>query len=127
MPVTHEIVKSKRLIVVTVDGEFSFAEIRQNRDKMLNNPDFDQSFNMLWDTTRATKTTLSSEEIRQLAQSRVMGKSSRVAFVAPLEAVFGMLRMYEIYYSFFENPAQTRSFKDRSEALEWLNQTGSTD
>lgn len=122
MPITLQIDKSRCLIIHTVEGEFTLADVEQNRTSMLNDPDFDPSFDLLWDATMGTSTNLTSDQLVHLARSRVMDKTSRIAFVAPQTLVFGMARMFETYYSMVDNPAETRVFKNRTEALEWLSE-----
>lgn len=40
-------------------------------------------------------------------------------------AVFGIARMFEIFNSMRPDPAQTRVFRDVTEALAWLSQANS--
>lgn len=121
MPVRCKISKSRRLITQIGEGVVTIAEIQRNREALLKHPDFDPSFDMLWDATKAASIEASGKQMAALAQGRVLLQTSRVAFVAPQSEVFGMARMFEIYNSMREDPAQTRVFRDISEALEWLN------
>jgi len=98
---------------------------------MFADPDFDPSFDMLWDARMATAIDLSSNQVVFFAQNPMLHKGSRLAFVAPESHVFGVLRMFEIYYSMIANPARTHVFREMSDAVDWLNQpaekgTGST-
>ncbi len=120
MPVEYKIDLQKKLITQTVWGETSFSDLQNNREKMRKDPDFDPSFSLLWDGTKVVSLAISSDEIRTLSQNQVYLHTSRVAFVAPQNLVFGLARMFEAYYSMHDNPARTRVFRHRADALEWL-------
>lgn len=122
MPVRREIDKSRRLITQIAEGNVTFSEIQENRKSMLKDPDFDPSFDMLWDGRMATSVNLSGAQVRVLAESRLLHNTSRVAFVTPESTVFGVARMFETYYSMIDNPARTCVFRDLAQALEWLQQ-----
>lgn len=89
---------------------------------MFSDRDFDPSFDMLWDARLATAIDLSSNQVVYFAQNPMLHQASRVAFVAAESHVFGVLRMFEIYYSMIASPAQTHVFRNLPDALEWLNQ-----
>jgi len=131
MPLKVEIDRSRRLIIKTAEGEVSFSDVQQSCEQMFADPDFDPSFDMLWDARMATAIDLSSNQVVFFAQNPMLHKGSRLAFVAPESHVFGVLRMFEIYYSMIANPARTYVFRKMSDAVDWLNQpaekgTGST-
>lgn len=83
---------------------------------MRNHPDFDPSFYDLG-CLGGNKTAVSGDEIIFFAENRILSKNSRVAFVAPENYVFGLLRMFE----FIDQAAQTQASRDRAEALGWLD------
>lgn len=127
MPVSREIDKSRRLITLSFAGEISFRDIQQSRESMLNDPEFDSSFDLLWDATLITSINLSINQAFLLAQLRVMSKTSRVVFVAPWRPVYGVVETFETYSSMVDDPPQTRAFRDRHEAIQWLNQLSPTE
>lgn len=122
MPLKVEIEKSRHLIVKTAEGHVSFSDVQQSCERMFRDPDFDPSFNMLWDARLATSLDLSSNQVVRIAQNPMLLTNSRVAFVAPEYHVYGVLRMFETYYSMIAQPAQTHVFRDLPEALEWLHE-----
>jgi len=124
MPVKREIDKSSRLITLSFAGEISFRDIQQGRESMLNDPDFDPSFDLLWDATLMTSIHLSGNQAFLLAQLRVMSKTSRVVFVGPWRPVYGVVEAFETYCSMVDDPGHTQAFRDRKEALEWLKGSG---
>lgn len=122
MPLRVEVNKSRHLIIKTAVGDVSFTDVQQSCEQMFSDPDFDPSFDMLWDARLATSIDLSSNQVIHFAQNPMLHQDSRVAFVASESHVFGVLRMFEIYYSMIASPAQTHVFRNVNEALKWLGQ-----
>jgi hypothetical protein len=75
MTVRHSIDKQRRLVVSTAEGLVTFDDVRGHQDRMLADPDFDASFDQLFDATSATKVDLSADEIRTLAHGGQLGPS----------------------------------------------------
>ncbi|MEP5837473.1 MAG: hypothetical protein ABJ322_07125 [Marinobacter sp.] len=62
------------------------------------------------------------EQIRQIAdygKNAVRGPC-KIAYVAPNDLTFGLLRMYEVYRS--EDGVQAKVFRTEADATDWLNQ-----
>jgi hypothetical protein len=119
MTVRHSIDKQGRLVLSTAEERVTFDDVRGHQDRLLADPDFDATFDQLFDTTRATKVDISGEEARTLAQRRIFSPKSRRAIVATKSYIFGLGRMVEIYHEDLEY-AEVEVFHSMDEALRWL-------
>jgi hypothetical protein len=119
MRVRYSIDKQRRLIVTTAEWSVMFDDIRGHQDRLLADPDFDASFDQLIDTTPATKFDISADEVRILAQRRIVSPESRRAFVATVLDIYGLGRMMEVYHEDLEY-ADVHVFYSMDEALKWL-------
>jgi len=117
MPVSYKIDKKRRLIVTWGEGCVTFAEVRDHQDRLLNEPDFDETFNQLVDATRVTKLDVSAEEARVIASRQIVASTSRRAFVATEPSIYGVGRMMETYHG---SKAQVCVFHSLDAALAWL-------
>lgn len=117
MPVYYVIDKERRLVTTTGEGRMTFDETRDHQNRLLNDPDFDVSFNQLIDLIAVTHFDLSTNEAITMARRPVFSKTSRRALVAGDSLTFGMIRLMEAYH---EGLAETHVFRDRKSALEWL-------
>jgi hypothetical protein len=120
MPVHSVIYREQRLVVTIEEGIVTFADMMANQDRLLADPDFDPDFDQLSDATLATKSDLSSDNLRTLYRRKVFSSTSRRAVVAPTPFSFGMARMLQAYVELSKNPLHVRVFRDRASALEWL-------
>ena len=117
MPVSYSIDMKRRLIISTGEGCVTFAEIRDHQDRLLNDPDFAETFNQLVDATRVTELKISVDEARIVADRRVVASTSRRAFVATNPYIFGLGRMMEAYHG---SKAEVQVFYSLDAALAWL-------
>lgn len=120
MPVRSTIYKDYRLVVTVEEGRVTFADMQANKDRLLNDPDFDPGFNQLSDATLATDTDLSAENVRLLYHRRVFSATSRRAVIAPTDFAYGMARMLQTYVDLSETAHPVEVFRDRGSALRWL-------
>jgi hypothetical protein len=120
MPVRYVIDKQRRLVHTTVWDRLTFAEAQAYEHQLWNDPDFDPEFNQLLDLTALTGSSMSMEEVKQLARRSRFSPMSRRAFVAPATIVFGISRLFETYNEMSKTPTQIHVFHDLPSALEWL-------
>jgi hypothetical protein len=120
MPLRYVIDKERRLVHTTGWDRLSFAQTKSLQDQLLNDPDFDPTFNQLVDLTALTGLGMSTEETKWLASRKVFSPSSRRAFIATNPAVFGMSRLYEAQHDGSREHARVCVFSDREAALQWL-------
>lgn len=119
MPIQSVIHKNLRLVVTVEQGRVTFADMRANQDRLLNDPDFDPEFNQLSDATLATDSDLSTDNTRTLFKRKVFSTTARRAAVAPGEFAYGMARMLESYVELSKNGPLVAVFRDRASALKW--------
>ena len=115
--VRYTIDKERRLILTTAEGTVKFDDIKDHQDRLLVDPDFDESLDQLIDTTAVTKFDLSVRDARVLAERRIVSPKSRRAFVAIKPHILGLGRMMEIYHQPF---GDVQVFHSNHEALEWI-------
>jgi hypothetical protein len=125
MVIVSEVDKDRNLRIHRVSGEISIAKIKELLGTLYNSPDYDAGMNALWDLRAATTTTVTVDEVRDLAtmvRSQWSGEgTSRAALVTAREPDFGMSRMYEMLVA---TPVDTRImvFRDLHDGIRWLEQ-----
>jgi hypothetical protein len=119
MPVSYEIDKEGRMVVVTATGICTLACVLRFREELLADSDFDPSFSQLVDATGMTRAEISPEQVRSLAERSPFSLSSRRALVAGSDLGFGLLRVYEIVRG-LRGDTQVQVFRNRAAAMEWL-------
>ena len=105
------------MILTTAEGGVTFDDIKGHQDRLLADPDFDENFDQLIDTTAVTKIDLSVRDAKVLAERRIVSPESRRAVVAIEPHIFGLGRMMEIYHQPF---GDAQVFHSHREALEWI-------
>ena len=118
MPVSYRIDKSLGLVFTTAQGVLAGQDILTHRRRLLDDPNFDPSYNQLIDLRDVTDFSVLANEIRTLSMHEIFSERSRRAIVAEKDASFGMARMYEMYGE--TNPDQIMVFRDMAEARRWL-------
>jgi len=117
MPVRYVIHKELRLVVSVGEGTLTIDELKAQQNRLLNDPDFDPTFDHFNDYTAVTGADMSVDELRAYASRQVFSPTSRRAVVARQPAVFGLSRVFEVWH---EERSQVGVFYDRNEALKWL-------
>jgi hypothetical protein len=120
MPADFYIEPDLGMVFSKATGLFTFADAVDHMDRLTANPDFRPEFNQLIDFREASGTTLSSDDVRTLAQRQIFSNGSRRAFVAPEDLEFGLSRVFGTYREFQGEPG-IRVFRDMKEALSWLS------
>jgi len=120
MPVRSTIYKDQRLVVTIEEGRVTFADMRANGERLLNDPDFDPEFNQLSDATLATGTDLSPNNLGMLYDRKVFSNTARRAVIAPNDFTYGMARMLQTFVELSKNGPHVEVFRDRASALKWL-------
>jgi hypothetical protein len=119
VPVSYEIDKKRHLVVCTVTGVCSADDVLGFHQEILKNCDFDPSFSQLVDGTGITRSEISPEQMRFVAERSPFSPNSRRAFVADSDLGFALLRVYEIVRG-LRGDRQVRVFRNRAAALDWL-------
>ncbi len=95
------------------------TDLTDHGERLRADPDFKPHFRQLWDLTEITKSELSYAELTGMAKISVFAPTSRRAILAPVDVVFGMARMFQMLKE-SEGETGIRVFRQRSEALRWL-------
>jgi hypothetical protein len=121
MPVTYEIDKAKRIIHTKCSGAVTLEEVIDHFRVLEKDPDCPHHSNVLLDLTEQTSTP-GSENLRDIAReiSRIRGsvQFGTCAIVARTDALFGMLRMFEVFTEQYFR--RTYVFRTAREAEAWL-------
>ena len=75
----------------------TIADALAHQKRLLGAPDFDPSFNQLFDVTNVTDVELTSEDIRMLAQTTVFSPDARRAILVKNDLQFGLSRMVGVF------------------------------
>src|SRR6516225_5862823 len=124
MPITHQVLKEQRLVLIAGSDAVGLDDIVANRKALLNDPDFDPSFDALVDFTRVPEPNLQLDAIRTLSRKPLFSRASRVAVVPAIPGsveLFAVARMYETYREVSNMGDQLRIFRTIEQAREWLD------
>ena len=118
MPASYEIDPARRLVITAVWGAATDADIHEHGRRLRADPLYDPTYRQLADMSGVTKILVSSSTIEDISRGQLFAPGTQRAFVASNDAVFGLLRKYELHA---DSLGQTvRVFRDRKEAEEWL-------
>ncbi len=117
MPATYRLDQERRLVVFTLAGVVTAAELDAVRARIRADPGFDPSFSVLADASALNPAALTGEVVRARAAAPPPNRM-RVAIVAPADAVFGIARMYQMMVEGNGNPIGV--FRATDEAMAWL-------
>ncbi len=121
MAISYQILKDKRLVIVTTSGETNLNEAIQSLEQMFADPEYSLEYDLLWDDTERT-TVFTYDDIQKMAQhfKHYRGdKPPKRAFVVSRAVKYGMTRVFNTMAS-VSSQAQIGLFYDRKEALKWL-------
>lgn len=118
LPASYEIDPARRLVTTRVWGAATDEDIHEHGRRLRADPQFDPTYRQLADISDVTEIRVSSKTIEDLSRGQLFAPGTQRAFVASSEAVFGLLRKYELHA---DSLGQTvRVFRDRTAAEEWL-------
>ena len=121
MNIDREIDHTHRIILVTISGDMSDAELLDLADLIERMPGISPDFSILFDLRTANGQGVTSEGVRVAAtRPMVLSPESRRGIVVPSMLGFGMARMYQL----FRGESTTRVFMDYDKARRWV-ETGS--
>ncbi|HOO90373.1 MAG TPA: hypothetical protein PLA74_06080 [Syntrophales bacterium] len=121
MATTYEILRDKRLIVVTSSGEIDPDETIRSLEQLYGDPEYSPDYDLLWDASETT-TVFTYDDMQRLIQhykSYSGDKHPKRAIVVPPNGGHGRLRVFEGMLT-IRSRAQIGLFFDRKEALKWL-------
>jgi hypothetical protein len=122
MPATYRVDAERKMVVLTLTGVVTGAELDGVRAQIREDPTFDPSFSVLVDASELNPAALTGATVRERA-ANVPALPMRIALVAPADAVFGMGRMYQMMTEGSGNVIEV--FRGTEEAVAWLTSGGS--
>jgi hypothetical protein len=121
MPVTYQIDKANRLIHTECTGAVTLAEVVDHFRQLEADPECPPYVDVLLDVTQEV-TIPSSDELRTvtlaIARVRRRVQFGFCAIVASTDALFGMMRMFEVFTEDYFR--ESRAFRTLEEAEAWL-------
>ena len=121
MPAILQYDAQKRILVVTVQGEVTMAELAEVGEKISTSTTYPPNVNTLWDLRKADIGIFNKQIQQRLIllreQLRNRGRA-RLAMVVEDDLGFGLLRMYAIHSEHLPQPIKV--FKNYAEAQAWL-------
>jgi hypothetical protein len=78
---------------------------------------------VLWNFTNGSNANLSTDDMTRIAQMvKKHAIHKKTAYVGSADLEFGILRMYETYAVIQSVPPVMKVFRDRTDAIKWLNE-----
>jgi hypothetical protein len=78
---------------------------------------------VLWNFSNGSNLNLRANDMTRIAQKvKKCAIHKRTAYVGSVDVEFGLLRMYETYASIQSVPPVMKVFRDRTEAIKWINE-----
>lgn len=122
MPVTYKIYPAKKLIRTMCIGDVSPEEVRDHFRDLQRDPHRPDRLNVLLDLTEATSLP-ETQDLRdvsfQLKELRRSVQFDACAIVTADDALFGMMRMFEVFASDYFVVSQV--FREIADAEAWLD------
>lgn len=118
LPASYEIDPTRRLVITSVRDPATEEEVLEHGKRLAADPRFDPTYKQLADMSAVTQVLVSTRRLEEMSRGQLFAPGTQRAFVAGNDAVFGMLRKYELHA---ESVGQTvRVFRDRKSAEDWL-------
>jgi hypothetical protein len=117
MSVAVRIDTAKRTIFFDFEGSITDQEFSDAVRAAWSDPEYRPEYSRLFDATEAVPARLSGEMVRWAAVQDSAGHIGLTALVAHADAMYGMMRMYQIC-----SERHCEVFRTRTQALEWLSQ-----
>ena len=120
MPIQYEVDREKRLMITRATGQLTPSELFSYLDAIIADPANEQCDEIyLFDDVDLSQ--VSSADVRTLARRAAevsSGDPFRVAFVAPRDADFGMVRMFQAFRELGDD--RMAVFRTLDDACDWL-------
>ena len=119
MPVTYQIDKSLQLVLTTAYGVITEEDTLAHQRTLLQDPEFEPTFNQLVDMRRATEIVVSASAVLRLYVTELFAEGTRRAIVfSEQESTPGTAEFSQIVRDF--GRSDIRVFNDLEEARGWL-------
>lgn len=120
MPATYVIDKRRRLVITTASGVLTFQDCARHQDRLIEDPEFDPTYNQLLDFVDVTSYRLDELAFRFLTVRHIFSGQSRRAAVGSGEQFEKLANEGIRYRKEHLGTESIRMFSDREEALRWL-------
>lgn len=120
MPCGYEIDADLRLVRTRLWGVVTYGELMANRRRLLADPAYNADYCHLTDLREMISTTVTTDEIQELARDSPVVPRARHAAVAPADVTFGLVRMFASFRESSGVQEPLRVFRKLEDALEWL-------
>jgi hypothetical protein len=120
MPTHYTIDPVLRVVLCVAEGRYSDEDARANQDKLRKDPNFDPTFDQIYDLTQATEVAVTSACMADLVVTQPFKIGIRRAMIVANPVQYGISRM--IAGMAGARARYFRIFSTRAEALAWLAQ-----
>jgi len=120
MPSSYQIDLENGLVRCRAWGVFTHSEATATRLEFTSDPAFRSDFSQVYDFSEVARIEMTGEEIRDLGSYSPFGRYAKRAAIAPGDAIFGALRMFEIQHEASGGRTTIHVFRSTSEAEAWL-------
>ena len=121
MSIKSEIDKSRKLVITRAEGLLTLKELETRQKALLDEPEFDPSFDHLFDLSGVTSLEeITTSQLERISRVRIFLTPSRRAIVAPGDLLFGFSRMYEVFSK--STKKNYSVFRNIEDAMEWLGE-----
>lgn len=93
-------------------------DVFEHRHLLRNDPLFDPTFSQLADFSEITENLVATSTVQHMSRDQIFLPGTKRAFVARDDAIFGMLRMFELHAESIGQVIEV--FRDRRAAEAWL-------
>lgn len=99
-------------------GVVTDEDVFEHRHLLRNDPLFDPTFSQLADFSEITENLVATSTVQHMSRDQIFLPGTKRAFVARDDAIFGMLRMFELHAESIGQVIEV--FRDRRAAEAWL-------
>ncbi len=118
VPSSYSIDPTRRLVITRVWGAATDEDIHDHGRRLRADPLYDPTYRQLADMSGVTEILVGTGTIEEISRGQLFAPGTQRAFVASNDAVFGLLRKYELHA---DSLGQTiKVFRDRKAAETWL-------
>lgn len=118
MPMQYSLDRERCIIVAKAWGVLVDSDVQAGRQELLDDPDFERDFGQLFDARDVDEVQLSVETMGRMAQTSILAREARRAFVANTPYQYRMACLFATLAQPYQPNVQV--FRDIDEALNWL-------
>lgn len=108
------------IVTVTCHPGLSVGDVLKVQNALRNDPAFDPSQALIFDTSRSDLSGFDGDSLRRLAENSPFNARSRRAFLVSRDIDYGLLRMFQAYSQNSERGELIRVVRDQAAAWRWV-------